>query len=1020
MEADDLYTRRLQRLKWSIFVAAVMLLAAVESRSYLMRGTPAVEGLVDWLLGVAVAAVLIQVAFRQVVRLQGHLQAEIAERAHAEGELRESERRFRQLAENIREVFWLRTRDRFLYVSPAYEEIWGRPREDLYQNPNAHLDALLAEDRQRILSEYDPDKMLSGEPLTEEFRVVRSDGSVRWIQTKSFPVRNAAGEVDRRAGVSEDVTEQVRAEQELKRHMGELAFLNRASRAFAATLDLDRVLTAVLEETRDLLGVVACSIWLRDAETGDLVCRQATGPQSDLVRGWRLSPGEGLAGWVARSGESLIVPDAQTDDRHFTDVDQATGLDLRAILTVPLKANRDIVGVLQVLDTGVDRFRPADRALLEPLAASAAIAIDNARLYQETNRLRAFNENIVQSMEEGILLEDASGHIAFVNPTAADLLGYARQELVGQHYLATVPPECAARVERESNRRPQGIASRYETALLTREGTQIPVIVSAKPLFKDGAFEGVLSVFTDISERVRAERELRASEEKHRELVEDISDVIYAINRDGKLTYANPVVESLVGYTPAEVIGRPFTDLFHPEDIERARENFRQTLSGRAEPHEYRLLTRSGEVRWARSSSRLVREGGQVVGVRGVLVDVTGRVRAELERRELEEQLERARRMESLGTLAGGVAHDLNNILGPMVAYPDLILEALPEDTPVRDDILQVQSSAERAAAVVQDLLALARRGVYQMMPLNLNQVVEAYLGSASLAELSVRHPQVSVDVDLDPKLLNTMGSAPHLSKVLMNLVANAFEAMPHGGRLTIGTSCQSLDRPHAGYEYVEAGDYVMLWVGDTGVGIEEGDLPRIFEPFYTKKEMGRSGSGLGLAVVYGVAHDHKARIDLATAVGKGTEFALYFPVAREAVLESDEERKDYRGSESVLVVDDLDEQRVLAVRLLSSLGYRVHAVESGRAAVTYLREHSADILVLDMIMEEGFDGLDTYREIVRTHPGQKAVIASGFSKTKRVEEAQRLGAGAFVRKPYTLQRLGRAVREELDHTIGS
>jgi CheY-like chemotaxis protein len=261
------------------------------------------------------------------------------------------------------------------------------------------------------------------------------------------------------------------------------------------------------------------------------------------------------------------------------------------------------------------------------------------------------------------------------------------------------------------------------------------------------------------------------------------------------------------------------------------------------------------------------------------------------------------------------------------------------------------------------------------------------------------------------------MGSAPHLSKVLMNLVTNAFEAMPQGGRLTISTSCRSLDRPHAGYEYVEAGDYVVLRIGDTGVGIEEGDLPRIFEPFYTKKEMGRSGSGLGLAVVYGVAHDHKARIDLTTAVGKGTEFALYFPVTREPLLEDDEEEQDYRGDESVLVVDDLGEQRMLAVRLLSSLGYRVHAVESGRAAVAYLRDHSADILVLDMIMEAGFDGLDTYRKIVQTSPGQKAVIASGFSKTKRVEEAQRLGVGAFIRKPYTLQRLGRAVREELDRT---
>jgi PAS domain S-box-containing protein len=999
MDAGDLYTRRLRRLKWTIFGTATLLLAGVESRSYLMRGTPPVEGLVDWLIGVALAGVLVEVAFRIVARLQGHLQAEVAERARAEQELRESER--------------------------AYEEIWGRSCGSLYADPNSHLDALLPEDRERILAGYDPESLLSDEAFTEEFRIVRPDGTVRWIQTKSFPVRSKTSEIDRRAGISEDVTEQVRAEQELRRHSRELAFLNRASRAFAATLDLGRLLAAVLEETRHLLDAVACSIWLLDLETGELVCQQATGPQSDLVRGWRLAPGEGLASWVARSGESLSVPDAKADERHFKNVDQATGLDLRSILTVPLRANEDIVGVIQVLDTEVNRFQPADQALLEPLAAAAAIAIDNARLYQETDRLRAFNENIVQSMQEGILLEDATGHITFVNPAAADLLGYARAELVGQHWTAIVPPECVAQVERETGRRPQGIASRYETALLARGGTRVPVIVSAKPLFENGRFSdrrfvGVLSVFTDISERVRGERELRASEEKYRELVEDISDVIYAVDRDGVVAYVSPVIESLIGYAPSELIGHPFAGVIHPEDLQRVRENYQRVISGQAQANEYRLLTKSGEIRWARTSSRPVLDGSHVVGVRGVLADVTRRVRAEQERRDLEVQLERARRMESLGTLAGGVAHDLNNILGPMVAYPDLILEALPGDSPVREDVVQVQRSAKKAAAIVQDLLALARRGVYRMAPLNLNHVVGEYLGSASFTELTARHPHVLVDVDLDSELLSILGSAPHLSKVLMNLVTNAFEAMPQGGRLTIRTSCESLDRPHAGYEHVEAGDYVVLRVGDTGVGIEEGDLPRLFEPFYTKKEIGRSGSGLGLAVVYGVAHDHKARIDLASAVGRGTELALYFPVSREAVLESQEGDEDYRGRESVLVVDDLEEQRKLATRLLSSLGYQVRAAESGRAAIACLRDHSVDILVLDMIMEEGFDGLDTYREIIGTHPGQKAVIASGFSKTKRVEESQRLGVGPFVRKPYTLQRLGRAVRRELDRALGS
>jgi CheY-like chemotaxis protein len=273
----------------------------------------------------------------------------------------------------------------------------------------------------------------------------------------------------------------------------------------------------------------------------------------------------------------------------------------------------------------------------------------------------------------------------------------------------------------------------------------------------------------------------------------------------------------------------------------------------------------------------------------------------------------------------------------------------------------------------------------------------------------------VTIDIDLDGDLVNVLGSPVHLSKVIMNLVTNAFEAMSDGGTLTISTACVTLDEPLTGYEQIEPGDYVVLRVSDTGVGIEQSDVGHIFEPFYTKKQMGRSGSGLGLAVVYGVAHDHRARIDLQTEVGVGSVFSIYFPVVQDALLQGQEQDEDYRGCESVLVVDDMREQRDVATRLLSSLGYRVTAVDSGRAAFDYLASQRPDIVVLDMILGEELDGLDTYREIARLYPGQRAIIASGFSETQRVKEAQSMGVGQFVRKPYTLNTLGKAVRSELD-----
>jgi CheY-like chemotaxis protein len=233
-----------------------------------------------------------------------------------------------------------------------------------------------------------------------------------------------------------------------------------------------------------------------------------------------------------------------------------------------------------------------------------------------------------------------------------------------------------------------------------------------------------------------------------------------------------------------------------------------------------------------------------------------------------------------------------------------------------------------------------------------------------------------------------------------------------------VSTENRYVDAPIRGYDHVEEGDYVTLTVSDTGVGISEADRNRIFEPFYTKKVMGRSGTGLGMAVVWGTVKDHKGYIDVRSAEGKGTTFTLYFPVTREERLKEKSApsvaRLRGRG-ESVLVVDDAANQREIASALLTHLGYSVKAVSSGEEALRHVAASRVDLIVLDMVMEPGIDGLETYRRILELHPGQKAVIASGFSETLRVREAQRLGAGPYIRKPYTLGKLAEAVRRELD-----
>ena len=392
--------------------------------------------------------------------------------------------------------------------------------------------------------------------------------------------------------------------------------------------------------------------------------------------------------------------------------------------------------------------------------------------------------------------------------------------------------------------------------------------------------------------------------------------------------------------------------------------------------------------------------------------------RNEEERQKLESKLRNAREMEALGTLAGGVAHDLNNVLGGIVSYPELLLMQIPEDSPLRKPISTIQKSGEKAAAIIQDMLTLARRGVDTREVVNLNDIISNHLKTPEHEKLKFFHPDVRIVTNLEESLLNIMGSPVHLSKTVMNLISNAAEAMPDGGTIVVSTQNRYIDKPVKGYEDVSEGDYVTLTVSDTGIGIPAEDVERIFEPFYTKKVMGRSGTGLGMTVVWGTVKDHNGYIDVQSTEGKGTTFILSFPVTRKKSAKDEPllSIEDYTGrGESILVVDDVEEQRKIASGMLKKLGYSVTTISSGEEAVEYMKDHSADLLVLDMVMDPGIDGLETYKRILKLHPGQKAIIASGFSESKHVKEAQKQGARAYVKKPYLMEKIGIAVRNELD-----
>lgn len=524
----------------------------------------------------------------------------------------------------------------------------------------------------------------------------------------------------------------------------------------------------------------------------------------------------------------------------------------------------------------------------------------------------------------------------------------------------------------------------------------------------------------EIRERKRIEDRLRASEKLYRSIVENSHGGIVLIGDDYRIIYGNSEMSRITGYTPEESIGMDFREFIEGSDRELVEGRYVMRRSGKQVPqrYEFNVLQKDGGTRRVEIISTVMMDSTGEKKTIAQILDITEQKQAKQEKIELAMQLQRAQKMEALGTLAGGVAHDLNNILTGLVSYPELLLMDLPDDSPFRKPILTIQKSGERAAAIVQDLLTLARRGVSSTEVVNINHIVQGYLKSPEFENLKLHCPKAQVETGLDPDLLNILGSRVHLSKTVMNLISNAAEAMPDGGKISISTENRYIDRPIRGYDQVAEGDYVIFSISDTGIGIAPVDLERIFEPFYTKKVMGRSGTGLGMAVVWGTVKDHNGYIDVESIVGQGTTFSLYFPVTRKK-LDSDAEMlkmEDYKGNgESILIVDDVEEQQGIAKQILRKLGYSVDAVSSGEEAVAYMKEKSIDLLVLDMIMDPGMDGLETYKEIIKLHPGQKALIVSGFSETARVREAQRLGAGTYVRKPYLLSKFGMEVRRELE-----
>lgn len=555
------------------------------------------------------------------------------------------------------------------------------------------------------------------------------------------------------------------------------------------------------------------------------------------------------------------------------------------------------------------------------------------------------------------------------------------------------------------------------TIMLTGHAT----VETAIEALKKGAYDYLKKpvdhdlLFNTIDKAIkhsRLEKALRISEERSKTLSEASWEGI-VIHSNGRLLDANRQFFDMFGYQTHELLGKQILNkIFSLESIPEVSLRIKNEMFG---SHEAIGVKKDGTKFPIETSSRYMEYLGKKVRVCAIL-DITERVKADQEKLELQKQLAIANKMETLGLMAGSVAHDLNNILSGIVTLPELLLLQMGNDHEHSETIKNIQTAGKEAASVVSDLITVARGATAEKSVCNLNTLIEKYMVNIKGKKKDPRLEGIALKLNCEPGLSNSYCSVVHINKVLMNLIGNAAEEMEGKGTVVVSTKNVSIQQPFFGYETVEVGEYVVISVTDDGPGITQEDVKKIFEPFYSKKIMGRSGTGLGLAIVWNTIHDHGGFIDVKSD-GNGTTFDLYFPTTKDAVekeiaLPSIEKYRGY--GEKILVVDDQKKQQAIASNLLNGLGYKTDVVDSGEEAVAYIKQHSVDLILLDMIMGSGINGRKTYEEILKIHPKQRALIASGFAENGEVKQTLLLGANQFIKKPYTLTQMGLAVKQAL------
>lgn len=627
--------------------------------------------------------------------------------------------------------------------------------------------------------------------------------------------------------------------------------------------------------------------------------------------------------------------------------------------------------------------------------------------------------DLVENISDLICTHDLEGNILSANRAALQISGYEREEVIGKNFREFLAPEVRSLFdgylkEIKEKGRAKGIMK-----VVTKSGEIRLWEYNNSLKAEKGREPYVRGYARDVTESFQAQKALKESEEKYRVAFENISEVIYIVDRELRVRDVSPSVERILGWKAEELIGRNYNELSKilPEEyLEKAIRETNEILEGRRiSASRYEFFTKDGERKVGEVSGSPWIVKGQVQGIVCVARDITERERIEREAQLLREQFYQAQKLESIGRLASGIAHDFNNILSIIMGFGELLLKDFPPGDKRRERLQKILDTATRAAGIVRQLLAFSRKQALEPKVLDLNELI------ISLSKMLGRllGEDIELRLLLAPSIAPIYADPVQMEQVIMNIVVNARDAMPTGGTLTIETREVDIDEGYAMvHQGVKPGRYVLLAITDTGCGMDKEVLSRIFEPFFTTKEKGK-GTGLGLSTAYGIVKQHGGNIWAYSEPGKGSTFKIYLPVKEEGLGHSREEEKKVEiqiAGGKVLVAEDEANLRVFLGDLLKEAGFEVELAESGEMALELVEKKGfrPDILIADVVMPE-LNGKQLYALLKDRIPELKVLYMSGYTDSI-LDHYGVIEEDAFIQKPFNvnelLSKLGELMRK--------